>query len=110
VVPEVDFACNMDAFSAEQRARHADLGRRLFRTGPVEVAELRNGYSIELRGGSEAMVEAAQWAALESLCCPFFDFSVGYSSARGRVTLAITGPDGVKAFMQEEFGALLKPA
>jgi hypothetical protein len=42
--------------------------------------------------------------ALERLCCPFFAFQLEISKDGAPLWLRITGEEGVKEFMQLEFG------
>jgi hypothetical protein len=46
---------------------------------------------------------AAEWVSLERKCCPFLAFEIEQPKDQGPVWLRITGPEGVKAFIEEEF-------
>jgi hypothetical protein len=98
------FACNMDAFEPDQRERHRELSLRLIRGSRRTVTELEQGYRFDLNGGAELLPELGEWAALEHLCCPFFDFVIAFDAQRRRASLTILGPEGVKAFLVEELG------
>ena len=56
------------------------------------------------------MVKAAEFIALEKLCCPFLSFSLEVEAENGPVSLKLTGRDGVKAFVREEISGLLATA
>lgn len=95
------FACNLLALSKAERARHAALSKSLL--GAVEEqSELRNGYAFRLPAAK--LVDAAQWAAFERRCCPFFAFEIALASHDGPLWLRVTGAAGVKPFIREEFG------
>jgi hypothetical protein len=103
---DTPFACNMDACNPEQRERHGQLSTML-RQNSSRVEELEDGFQFQLSDDAELFVQVAEWAMLERLCYPFFDFSLEWPHDEG-IRLSITGKDGVKAFAREEFG--LAPA
>lgn len=67
------FACNVFAMSAEQRARYPALRQRL-NENLIETRELPNGYAF--RHPIDLLMTAAEWVDLERLCCPFFKFAI----------------------------------
>src|SRR6267142_4532579 len=72
---ESAFACDLTAIAADQRDAHLATIDKLFRA--VEsIRELPNGYSVRLPNESEVLLTAAEFIALERLCCPFFDFGL----------------------------------
>jgi hypothetical protein len=96
------FYCDLKALTTEQRARYEELSKTLL--GSVEEKrELRNGYAFRLNA-SVPMTVAAEWAELESKCCPFFGFQIERERERGALWLRLTGRDGVKQFIRSEFG------
>ena len=98
--PEPILACRLDAFDADERARHAALLRDL--GASVEGArELENGYAFQLAGGDATHARAGEWIALERRCCPFLSFELT-RAPDGVVTLSLTGPAGVKTFLAAE--------
>ncbi|MGE5413666.1 MAG: hypothetical protein ACM3NW_05785 [Syntrophomonadaceae bacterium] len=115
-LPAAPFAeplvCRLDALTAPQRSRQKLLADRLKRA-VVERAELPDGYSLTLdlgrlppdvQGLPFCVVEVAEWVDLESRCCPFLDFGIDVRGGGGIVRLRLTGPEGVKALLAEEFG------
>jgi hypothetical protein len=94
------FACDMGALTSGERARHQELSRTL-RTSVQEKSELRNGYAFRLP--PSALVTAAEWVSFERKCCPFFAFTLEQPKNQGPLWLRITGSEGVKAFIEEEF-------
>ena len=100
---ESPFACDMTAIEAEQRGAHMATIESLFRS--VEsVRQLANGYSFQLRNESDVLLTAAQFIALERLCCPFFGFELEIERESGSVWLSLTGREGVKPFIMAEIG------
>jgi hypothetical protein len=100
---ESPFACDMTAIAPEQRGAHLATIDKLFRA--VEsVRELADGYSFRLPGEADVLLTAAQFIALERLCCPFFGFSLEVERERGAVWLSLTGREGVKPFVIAEIG------
>ena len=100
---ESPFACDMTAIAAEQRGAHLATIEELFRA--VEsIRELPNGYSVRLPNESAVLLTAAEFIALERLCCPFFDFNLEIEREGGAVWLSLTGGEGVKPFIMAEIG------
>lgn len=95
------FACNMNALGSSERARHRELSQALF-AAVQERKELPNGYGFRM--APEHLVRAAEWVSLERKCCPFFAFEIEQGKNQGPLWLRITGADGVKPFIREEFG------
>ena len=109
-------ACRLDALNEAQRERHRRLTALLERA-VAGSRELPDGYELALdlsrlprdaHGDPVCVVELAEWADLESRCCPFLDFAIGLRGRDGRTTLALTGGPGVKAFLKMEFPLLEK--
>ena len=97
------FACDMSAIATDQRDAHLATINKLFRA--VEsIRELPNGYSVRLPNESEVLLTAAEFIALERLCCPFFDFNLEIEREGGAVWLSLTGREGVKPFIMAEIG------
>jgi hypothetical protein len=98
---ETPFACNLKAMNAEERKRYDKLSEMLF-PSVQERRELPEGYAFRL-AATVSMPAAAEWAELESKCCPFFDFHLEKSREHGALWLQLTGRPGVKQFIREEF-------
>ena len=97
------FACDMTAIASDRRGAHLATINKLFRA--VEgIRELPNGYSVRLPNESDVLLTAAEFIALERLCCPFFDFSLEIEREGGAVWLSLTGREGVKPFIMAEIG------
>lgn len=104
---ESPFACDMTAIATEQRGAHLAIIERLFRS-VKRKRELPNGYAFELPNESDVLLAAAQFIALERLCCPFFGFGLEIEREGGSVWLSLTGRDGVKPFIIAEIGDHLR--
>ena len=94
------FACNASALTTDERAHYVDISKSLF-AGVQEKRELKDGYAFRL--GPAMLVNVAEWVSFERKCCPFFTFNIEQSRDQGPLWLRVTGPEGVKAFIQEEF-------
>jgi len=101
---ESPFACDRSALNPEQRKRHFDeLGPAL--RGLVKgVRELTTGYEFEFPSDPATYRLVAEWAAGEHLCCPFFDIDLHQEREKGAFRMRLTGRDGVKQFIQIDFG------
>jgi hypothetical protein len=103
---ESPIACDMSAIDPGLRAQHIATGREVFRAA-VEITELEDGYAFRLPNESETLLKAAEFVALERLCCPFLGFAIEVGAEGGPVWLRLTGREGVKAFIREEVSELL---
>lgn len=98
---ETVFACNMAAIEPSQRKEHIENTKLLLDT--VQTIEDRpDGYALILPLNTAALVQTAQFIALERLCCPFFGFNVELAPAASNFGLVLTGPTGVKPFILAE--------
>lgn len=94
-------ACNRGAVTGEDRKRQDVLTRQLL-AAVAGKRELRDGYALRLEGMPLAAV--AEWVSLERRCCSFFDFRIDVPRRDKGVWLRLTGPSGVKEFLQANFG------
>jgi hypothetical protein len=98
---ESPFACDMSAIAADQRSAHLATINKLF-TAVESLRELPNGYSFRLPNRSDILFTAAEFIALERLCCPFFGFGLDIECEGGAIWLSLTGREGVKPFIMAE--------
>ena len=103
---ESTIACDMNAIAATERSRHIENSRELF-SALAGMTELADGYEFSLPGNKNTIVKAAEFVALEKLCCPFLEFSLKVGAENGPITLRLTGREGVKEFIREEISGLL---
>ena len=96
-------ACNMTAFTVEQRERHQTLAQQLFES-VEEAQELPAGYAFRLPMEASMCIAVAEFITLERLCCPFLNFVLEVEPEDGPLWLKLTGPDGVKQVLQAELG------
>jgi len=100
---EEPFFCSLTALTVSERLHHKDLSQKLH-AGVKEIRELSDGYAFRLSGERQTIAMVAEWISLERLCCPFFTFQLEIGSDPNPIWLRITGREGVKTFMQSEFG------
>ena len=99
----------MSALSPEQREMHMTTSRQLF-SKVQTIQELSSGYEFRLACDPSSIVKAAEFIALEKLCCPFLNFAIEVKAEGGPVWLRLTGREGVKEFIREEISGLLRNA
>ena len=106
---ETTFACDRSALSTADRKRHFDeLGPEV--RGMVKsVRELNDGYEFEFSSDPATVRLAAEWAAGERLCCPFFDIELRLRN-KGALEMRLSGPTGVKQFIEADFGQWISGA
>lgn len=67
----------------------------------VSRKELPNGYAYQFKGTDEVLDELLAFIKTERQCCTFFNFGLSLNK-EGLVWLEISGPDGVKVFIDTE--------
>lgn len=105
---EHGFYCNPKALGEAERARHGELTGRIAERR-LKVVERENGYELQFRAKEVTMAELAEWATLESRCCPFLDFHIDLENEGRLACLRLTGRDGIKAFLRAEFHLKTEP-
>ncbi len=96
------FYCNVKALSAEERARHEELTKKLL-ADRNETVETEKGYEFQYSPEKVSIAEVGEWVVAESKCCPFFDFHIDLENRGNLVCLRLTGSDGIKTFIRAEF-------
>jgi hypothetical protein len=104
-VSQAPFACNLKAFTADQRARWRQLIERVM-SSVTEARELKDGYALHINTGQAPLVDVAEWIELERRCCPFFDFQTDVHGEDGSLWLSLKGREGVKDFINADFSLL----
>lgn len=99
--PQRILACNMNALTKEQRARHEAVTKRLLQHATRK--DLADGYLFTIDRAHISVAELAEWVADESRCCPAVDFHVELP-AFGALTLRLDGGADVKEFIAAELG------
>jgi hypothetical protein len=99
--PGAPIACDMTAFSPEDRKRYRALAKKLARA-IVSRRELDNGFALEVGLGKITMGELGDWMSLESKCCRFLEIAL---EAEGPAFwLRLSGRAGTKEFLKKEMG------
>jgi hypothetical protein len=103
---ETVFACNPFAMTAGQRDSYR-AARGLVESATLSVEEIADGSAARLDPREDVILAAAQFVALERLCCPFLSFRLDLT-ADGALTLSLTGAEGVKGFLIDEIEFLAR--
>lgn len=103
-VPDTPIACNLNALSAIEQQQHAARTGRLM-SAVVKVEDVANGYRLHF-GPDLLAADLLRWIDAERRCCPFLDFEMRLERENGARWLQLTGREGVKAFLSEEFKAV----
>jgi hypothetical protein len=99
---EPRITCNLNVFKPPERTRHRTLIAFL-KAAVTEQTELPDGYGFRLSRPSISVEQLAEWVALESRCCPFFDFQLELEpQPQGQLWLRLRGGEGVKEFIHFE--------
>jgi hypothetical protein len=94
-------ACDPSSLDAGQGQRRREL-QELLRKDVREVRELEDGYAFRHSADASVLLELVEFAALERLCCPFFDFAVEIGRNGGPVWFRITGDKDAKRVLQAQ--------
>ena len=98
---EAQYVCDLSALDAVQRARRGHLASEIL-PEILEKRELTMGYEFRFEYSPSLFNGLAELAALEHLCCPFFEIALKLEKNSNRLWLQITGDPGVKQFVQAE--------
>jgi hypothetical protein len=94
---ETYLACNLSALSTNERETHRELLPQLG-SQLQKFRELDQGYAFQFP--ATALETIVQFLPLERKCCPFLEFLLEIGGNDGPIWLTITGPAGVKEFIQ----------
>ena len=87
--------------------QHEKLTREIM-AAIIGHREMPKGYSFQVDSARISLLELAEWVGREKRCCPFFDFQITLDGApEGKLSLALSGREGVKQFILAEFQGLL---
>jgi rhodanese-related sulfurtransferase len=105
LIPESDtvtlpIACSLEA--GELAKRGESLRSELFRH-VEERQELPDGMRYRFPGSDEFKDKLLAFAAAERTCCAFFRIELAFEPGLGPIWLTLSGPDGVKDFIQQTF-------
>jgi hypothetical protein len=95
--------CNINGVPLQERARYGQLVEVL-RHAIQKRRELPDGYAFQMNTKQIGTDQLAEWIELERKCCPFFEFEIHWTPQNGDVWLHLSGPEGVKEFILDEFG------
>jgi hypothetical protein len=102
---EAPFACNLKAFTPDQRVRWRQLIDRVV-SSVAEARELKDGYALRVNTAQAPLADVAEWVELERKCCPFFDFQMDVHGEDGSLWLSLKGREGIKDFINADFSRL----
>jgi hypothetical protein len=94
--------CNINGISPHERARYGHLVEAL-RHAIQARRDLPDGYALQMdtkQIGTDGLVE---WIELERKCCSFLGFEIRWTPKNEAVWLNLSGPEGVKDFILDEF-------
>lgn len=97
------FACDRLALDPAARTRHFDELGPMLRTLRMASRELPDGYEFEFPSDSKTYALLNEWAEGERLCCPFFDIAIRAERENGAIWLRLTGREGTKEFIRNDF-------
>ena len=103
------FACSINKLSADERAALSTAVHQLIDAKPT-TKELASGYEMRFDHAGQLYTAATTWIEYERICCPFFAFSISLENNDGPLTIRLTGPKGVKAFIDGDLPALKQMA
>lgn len=96
----IALACVLDAIPSEEREEHGKRAETVLRS-ITATRELDDGYAWTI--SLDQLVLVAEFVSRERLCCPFFRFEMVVPPQAEALELRLTGGEGVKAFIAQEF-------
>lgn len=98
-IPINDLSCKLTTPELRQRKETviASLKQQV-----LEKKALPDGYAYCFAGTDLMLDELNEFIKTERLCCSFFTFQLTIGSDPNATWLTITGPEGVKAFIETE--------
>ncbi|SRR6266436_6892273 len=100
---KIGFYCNVKALTKAERERYNQLTGKLVQAR-TEIKELADGYAFRLKSEEVSLLDLGEWISAERKCCPFFSFEIEVQRDSGPLWLKLRGADGIKPFIQVEFG------
>jgi hypothetical protein len=94
-------ACNMNVFDHKQRERYNTIRIKIL-DATTGILEATDGYQLDFKYEPELFKLLSEFITLERLCCPFLNFEISINNLED-LNLKLTGPKGVKEFLQTEF-------
>jgi hypothetical protein len=96
-----DVACKLTTPELQERKRTviAELKSLV-----LERDETKNGMKYKFNSSDEIIDLVTSFIKTERLCCDFFDFNLNVGAETGFMWLELSGPKGVKEFINEEIG------
>jgi hypothetical protein len=98
--------CDMSRLTAANRVRLHEIARQIAAARPA-VAELTDGYALTFGGDRATYQLVAEWLGYERLCCGFLEITITSTADAGPIVVALTGADGAKEVLREEFAGML---
>lgn len=92
-------ACIIGAIPTEQRPLHRANIEQIIASAR-EARDLATGYAWSLPNDMDLLQTLVAFISYERLCCPFFRFTIDVEPDQGPIWFSITGPTGVKEFLQ----------
>lgn len=93
--------CNMDVFTPAERESHIQNTLQLYQT-VQDIRAAENGYEF-LFPYTTQLSKLAEFISKEKMCCPFLEFTLKIEPNEKPVSLTLTGPEGTREFLREEF-------
>jgi hypothetical protein len=103
----VVFACDLKAMTPAQRKRHSEVLSPALKASRLNTSELSDGYAFQFPFDAKTFAVLSEWIGNERLCCPFFAFDVHVGGRTAPMSVRITGPEGVKQFIQAELSGMV---
>jgi hypothetical protein len=96
--------CNLSVFTTAELERLKTLADKAARDVSARK-DLDNGYAFQFSG---ELKEIGEWIDEVRRCCPTLRYEVTYEAHQGPVEIKVTGDDGARTFIHEEFRRLFE--
>ena len=100
--PQSTLACDLTAIPVEQKDGYETV-MQVLQASIQERQELPNGYAFRFPVEPQVSARLLDFIAAERRCCSFLTFTLEFKPEGGPLWLQITGPEGTKQFLAENF-------
>ena len=96
--------CNPDALNEQEKEKRNTLFEKM-KFAITDVVETEGGYDISVVSNLVNIIDVDNIMVLEKKCCPFLEFDASFDG--GYTTIKVTGPEGSKDIIVEQFGLIV---
>lgn len=102
MVRDTPIVCTLN--DAEFRERERNVLQTI-KASMLSTDETDSGYAFRFPSDDASFAALNEFIVLERRCCPFLDFKLTIPRGLGEIRLELSGPEGAKEFIADNFAA-----